>query len=139
MRTVIDTNIWFRGTVRANSYPGRIIQALRERRFTLVTSEELILELAEVLNRPRSRSKYGITPEQVEQLVAEIRILGDIVTIPGDLHLCRDPKDDMFLEAALVGKADVLVSQDDDLLSMTVPGLVIVNAYEFVQMLGGLA
>jgi predicted nucleic acid-binding protein len=31
------------------------------------------------------------------------------------LHLCRDPKDNHLLEAALEGRADFLVSRDDDL------------------------
>ena len=32
--------------------------------------------------------------------------------------ICRDPDDDKFLEAALGGKADILISGDQDLLSL---------------------
>lgn len=33
----------------------------------------------------------------------------------GELHLCRDPRDDVVLETALLGRANYAVSRDDDL------------------------
>ena len=41
----------------------------------------------------------------------------------------------MFIEPAIVGNADVLVSQDEDLLSMVVPGIQVVNSWQFIQLL----
>lgn len=41
---------------------------------------------------------------------------------PKTLHLCRDPKDNHILEAAIEGKADFIISRDDDLKGD--PGLV---------------
>ena len=35
------------------------------------------------------------------------------------IHASRDPKDDMFLELAVNGNADVIVSGDQDLLALT--------------------
>jgi predicted nucleic acid-binding protein len=32
----------------------------------------------------------------------------------GDLHLCRDPDDDILLETAIIGVARFFVSRDDD-------------------------
>jgi predicted nucleic acid-binding protein len=51
---------------------------------------------------------------------------------------CRDPEDDKLIETALVGKADALVTQDNDHLTMMVPGLVIVTAFDFVGLLESL-
>jgi predicted nucleic acid-binding protein len=41
-----------------------------------------------------------------------------LVSLEGNVHLCRDPKDDMFLECAVVSGAKVLISGDRDLLSL---------------------
>jgi predicted nucleic acid-binding protein len=43
-------------------------------------------------------------------------------------NVCRDPDDDKFLEAALGGKADILISGDHDLLSLSkIQGIPIVS------------
>ena len=135
MRVVADTNIWFRGLFRRPSYPGQVMDAWLADRFTLITSEPLLAELAEVLARPKTRAKCGITLEQADQFLASMRLLAEIVPIIGNQHGCRDHDDDMFIETALVGNADVLVSQDEDLLSMVVPGIQVVNSWQFIQLL----
>ncbi len=35
-----------------------------------------------------------------------------------NVHVCRDPKDNMFLECATLARANVLVTGDNDLLSL---------------------
>ncbi|HEX3127616.1 MAG TPA: putative toxin-antitoxin system toxin component, PIN family [Thermoanaerobaculia bacterium] len=44
------------------------------------------------------------------------------------VEACRDPKDNKVLEAALAGKADVIVTGDDDLFML--------NPFEGIQILG---
>jgi putative PIN family toxin of toxin-antitoxin system len=48
-----------------------------------------------------------------------IRLRGDLVIPIRKVSACRDPKDDKFLEAALAGGADCIVSGDADLLVLT--------------------
>ena len=49
---------------------------------------------------------------------------------------CRDPKDDKFLEVAISGQADVIVSGDEDLLTMNpFPGIPIITPRAFLHML----
>ncbi len=49
---------------------------------------------------------------------------------------CRDPKDDKFLEVAVAGKADVIVSGDGDLLTMhPFVGIPILPPAAFLRML----
>ena len=48
-------------------------------------------------------------------------------------HVCRDPKDDKFLDAAYAGKADCLISGDADLRTIgTFEGIPILNAAQFL-------
>jgi uncharacterized protein len=135
VRVVVDTNIWVRGQLRRASYPGQVVDAWLAGRFTLITSEPLLEELADVLTRPKVRAKIRITPEEAAALVADMRTLSETVALPGTLRLCRDPEDDMVVETALVGQADVIVSQDDDLLSLSAPDLLVLTAPQFLALL----
>jgi len=51
-------------------------------------------------------------------LINLIRLRGELIIANQKVTACRDPKDDKFLEAALVGVVDCLVSGDSDLLDM---------------------
>jgi predicted nucleic acid-binding protein len=57
-------------------------------------------------------------PDRSARLLALLSTGADVVTIEGTLQLCRDPKDDIFLETAVAGAADVLVTGDRDLTSL---------------------
>ena len=46
-----------------------------------------------------------------------------VVTIHLSVHACRDPRDDKFLEVAVNGMADLIVTGDDDLLVLDPFGL----------------
>jgi putative PIN family toxin of toxin-antitoxin system len=52
----------------------------------------------------------------------------------GNLHVCRDPNDDMVIECAVLAGAQVIVSGDQDLLVLgTFRGIRIVTPAEFLQ------
>jgi uncharacterized protein len=115
MRAGVDTNVWVSGTLSPRGRPAEIRQALKRGEFTLVTSRTLLVELAEVLARPRIARKYSITAEDIEQLVALLVGRAEIVDVSGAVQLCRDPDDDVVLETAVNGHADVLVTRDEDM------------------------
>ena len=51
------------------------------------------------------------------------------------MKLCRDPKDDMFLECAVSSRSEYIVSGDDDLLSLKmVDDIRIVTAKRYLEM-----
>ncbi len=68
-----------------------------------------------VLSRPRLARRYQIDPADVEELVDLLRMRAVLVFPPGHLRLCRDPDDDVVIETAVIGGADVVVTRDDDL------------------------
>jgi uncharacterized protein len=72
-------------------------------------------ELLAVLRRSRFAGK--IAPFFVD---GRRRMLAaaELVSITEQLALCRDPGNDKFLELAINGEADLIVSGDDDLLAM---------------------
>jgi putative PIN family toxin of toxin-antitoxin system len=116
--------------------------ALQRQQFVLVTSEQLLAELAAVLARPRFTSRYGVTRRDAHELVALIREQAEIVPVLGTVDLCRDPDDDVVIETAQNGHADVLVTRDDDLkadvelvAALTTRGVSVLTVRRFLAIL----
>jgi putative PIN family toxin of toxin-antitoxin system len=82
---------------------------------TLVTSEPVLAETTAVLARPHL-VRTGEARRLAARVLDEIRARADFIAIPGDLAVCRDTNDDMVIETALLGGAEVLVSDDNDIL-----------------------
>jgi putative PIN family toxin of toxin-antitoxin system len=114
VRVVIDTNIWISALLNRTGAPARILAAWRAGRFTVIASAGLVAELEQVLLRPRIARKYKLTPEDLD-LAMELRRRAELVKVGGSVRRCRDPKDDMLIETALLGNANFLVSRDEDL------------------------
>lgn len=101
-----------------NGTVGPVITRLRDGDYTLVYSAPLIDELLEKLALPRIREKYHLNDQDIDDLLALIALRGELVTPTRKVKICRDPKDDMFIEAALAGNAEVIVTGDEDLLTL---------------------
>lgn len=114
-RVVVDTNALVSRLLVPDSTPARAVgKAVREVR--LLVSEATLEELADVLARPKF-DPYVTVSERQEFL----RLLGRIaefVPIVRRVRQCRDPRDDKFLELAVSGEADIIVTGDRDLLSL---------------------
>jgi predicted nucleic acid-binding protein len=58
----------------------------------------------------------------------------ELISIIEHVKVCRNPTDDKFLELALNGKADVIVTGDSDLLVLDpFQGIPIISPATFVQ------
>ena len=109
---VVDTNVFIRGLLRS-AVVVPLINAWKANRFRLLTLEELLPELVEVLARPKLRKYFQ--EEQVKELLLLIYEQGKVVEPSEHVNFCRDPKDNIFLDVAIAGQADYLVTEDDDL------------------------
>lgn len=114
-RIVVDTNALISRLLLPASVPGRAVRkAVDEAR--LLVSEATLEELADVLCRDKF-DPYVTIKERQEFL----RLLGRIAEMVPIIHVvraCRDPRDDKFLELAVNGEADLILTGDDDLLSL---------------------
>jgi putative PIN family toxin of toxin-antitoxin system len=137
MRAVIDTNILVRALIMPHGSMGPILLRLCRGDYTLLYGQSMLEELIDVLNRPRIK-KYGITDDDIQTVVCLILLRGEAVTLEKSIITCRNPKDDKFLEAAVTGKADVIVNGDQDLLVLNpFVGIPIIQPSEFLKMLDG--
>ena len=136
MRAVIDTGVLVSALIRREGAPGTALQVLAGGRFTAVYTVEMLVELVEVLSRPRFRDKYHVQADDVAALIRLIRLRGEPVSSIREIVACRDPKDDKFLTAAVAAAADCLASGDADLLVLSpFEGLPVLRPVEFVGLL----
>ena len=136
MRAVVDTNILVRAVIKPSGSVGPVLLRLRHGDYTLLYAKSLLEELIDVLNRPRIRDKYQLTDQDIRAVVSLILLRGEAVAPQERITACRDPKDDQFLEVAVAGRADVIVSGDQDLLVLhPFAGIPILPSVAFLQML----
>jgi len=114
-RIVADTNCLISRLLLPSSVPGRAVRQAVDHDVLLV-SDATMNELADVL----SRSKFDcyISLKDRQQF---LRLLGRVAEFVGSVYTvreCPDPKDDQFLEVALSGKADLIMTGDADLLTL---------------------
>lgn len=77
----------------------------------------------------------NLPPDQIMQKTVSISHL--VIASKTDVNICRDEKDNIFLECAESSKADYLVSGDDDLLSLKeYKGILIVRTWKILHLLG---
>lgn len=112
LRAVIDTNLFVRGLLKG-PVTTPLIEAWKAGRFTLVTSDQLVAELFQVLARPKFQ-QY-VTRDDVRELGELIYERAEMIEPSAHVKLCRDPKDDIFLDVAIAAQAFCLVTGDDDL------------------------
>ena len=138
IRAVVDTNILIRAVIKPSGTVGPILEELAQGSYTPLFCRASLAELRDVLARPRLRTRFPITDGDVETLVRLIRLRGEEIRVPGVLAVCRDPKDDVFLEMAIEGRANVIVSGDEDLLVLSpFRGIPVLGPKRFLEMVAG--
>jgi putative PIN family toxin of toxin-antitoxin system len=98
----------------------RLVETVRVR---LLTSQTILDEVRDVLERPRIRKKNPrLTDELVGAFLAHVVSLAPpAAVVPTAFTYPRDPKDEPYLNLAIAEKAEVLVSWDNDLLDLMKP------------------
>lgn len=112
-RFVFDTNVLISAALRRRSVPRQALDVALAQG-VIVLSAATIQELQDVLFRPQF-DKYL---SEEARLAFTLTLLKDAlhVSINEQVKVCRDPKDDKFLEVAVNSDALCIVSGDDDLL-----------------------
>ena len=132
-RVVFDTNIVISGLV----WRGQAYQCLLLARSRLVQAlycSEMLAELSEKLRHP-----FGFSENHIQAVVYDMRRFAELVEIKGKLHVVEaDLDDDKFVECAVVGHADAIVSGDRHLLSLSeYRGIQMLSATAFLEWVAG--
>lgn len=113
-RVVLDTNV----TIAAlfwKGYPRVIYDLIRERKLAMLLSKDIESELIRVLGY----AKFGLSPKEIGPFVNNIRGNAEHVGVTSKISLITsDPTDNVFLDCAVDGNADYIISGDRHLLEI---------------------
>ena len=128
MKVVLDTNIFISGIFWKGS-SNSIITNWKEGKFTLVTSLEAVSEIIKVLKD----FKIRLSDDMIKEWIDLIRRNSIIVEPKEKIEAVKDdPKDSIFIETAVAGNVDYIISQDNHLLKLKeFRGIKIVTPEEF--------
>ena len=103
---VLDTNVIVSGILKPFSKAASILRLVADGTIQLAYDLRLLSEYQDVLSRP----KFNFAKENVDAFLAQIEEEGFLVSIkPLEIHL-PDSDDEPFLEVALSGKAEAIVT-----------------------------
>lgn len=113
MRVVLDTNVLAAGFRSDRGASRQLLLAALDRRFVLLASVPLMIEYEAVLTRPEQLEESGLTAAETNAVLDGLAA----VIEPVDLRFLwrprlKDPADEMVLETAVNGRAEVLVTFD---------------------------
>lgn len=139
VRVVLDTNVIVSALLSPRGTPGRILERLLDGAFELILSPSLLEELKRSLGYPRVKRYLRLSADEVETLLAQLETIGDpvqgVVELSAELW---DRKDLPVLAAAVEGRAEYVVTGDNDLLVLEqFEGIAIVPPKAFLEVLGG--
>jgi putative PIN family toxin of toxin-antitoxin system len=129
VRVVFDTNVVVAGLV-AEGLCREIVETLLPEH-TPFLSDPLWHELVDTL-----AEKFDLTTADLPLLLLYRRLATWVVPAPLDPPVCRDPDDDVVLATAVVGRAEAIVTGDDDLLVLrSHAGIPILTPRQFLERL----
>jgi putative PIN family toxin of toxin-antitoxin system len=115
-RVILDTNVLLSRLMLPDSTAARVVRRFLDRAQPIV-SEETLTELAETLSRAKF-DPYVSRPDRQKFFELFARV-AEWVPVTTTIRRCRDPKDDKFLELAVDGNADWIITGDKDLLEVS--------------------
>lgn len=131
-KIVLDTNVYI-SAFAFGGEPRRVINAIMAGKAVNYISNQIIDELASVLKRP----KFGYDDAVVRIIIHEVEQISKLFNdfkVPDLVE--RDIKDNHVLPCALYARADYLVTGDNDLLGVEVPGkLEIITPARFMKII----
>lgn len=130
MRIVFDTNTVVSALLFGHGQLSWLRDHWRSGNVTLLVSKPTIDELIRVLAYP----KFKLDKAEIEALLADYLPFTKAVTVPPQPHAprCSDVNDQMFVDLAIKGQVDILVTGDNDLLRMDI-GVIIEKASDYKQ------
>jgi putative PIN family toxin of toxin-antitoxin system len=131
VKVVLDTNVVLSAVLGGRT--AQVLDLWRARAFDVIVTTDIFHEYLSVLRRP----KFKLSADIVDDIAAYFWRNAVLVT-PADriAVVLNDPRDDMFLEAAVTGEVGYIVSGDEHLLNLGVfRGVPIVTVHDFLDAL----
>ncbi len=130
VRVVIDTNVLVSSFLKPERDVGRILDWIKTRNLTVLLDNRILYEYRDVL----FRQKFDFSKAPVDELLAFLDAFGEfIIAQPMDVTI-SDPDDLPFLEVAVSGKADALITGNKKDFGRAPKNLQILSPSEFIKL-----
>ncbi len=128
LRAVLDANVIISALIQPKGASGRILTSLLERNsFELIVSPAILAEIRRSLTYPKVRKYIKSSDADLDLWVASLELIAQ--PVDGNLRIhavAADPDDNKYIEAAVEGLVQFVVSGDKHLLSL--------NSYENIRI-----
>ena len=137
MRVVLDANVFVSALISSRGAPRLIVDAWRDEAYGLLLSAAILTEMTRVMAYPRLAALHGMSAAEVADWLALVREESRVVETNEQIDISPDETDNRYLECAVAGGADYLVTGDKQhLLRLgTLRGIRIVSPATFVAVL----
>lgn len=132
MKVILDTNIFISGIFWKGDC-NKIILAWKNRKFSLFTSKEIIYELVKVLKDFKIQMNEELIREWIKLIVNNSTVIEPKIKLN---IIKEDESDNRFLECALEGNVNCIISQDKHLLKLKkINNINILKPGEFLRLI----
>lgn len=130
MRLILDTNILVSALVFKSEKANTVVRHAAKKH-TLLFSESTFKELKSTLLKPKFAEIAEL--KIIRNFLFNLVRIGEFMEPTEKIAVCRDPKDNKFLELAVAGNADLIVTGDKDLLVLNpFRGIKIISPSDFL-------
>lgn len=131
-RVVLDTNVII-SSLFWSGPPRDVYNLIQENKIIMLLSEDMEREFIRVLGYP----KFGLSAKEILPLVIHLRNNVELIRPTASLSvITADPTDNIFLECAVDGSADYIISGDKHLLDLGLyQGIHILRPKDFLDRL----
>ena len=132
LRVVLDTNVLVSAII-SDGKPRELLRRGISKQFSIVTSELILKELGLVLHRP----KFKTSEDEVNRIILALMQTAEVVNVTSKLKVVEaDPKDNIVIETAYDGGANMIVTGDSHLLALRdFKGIKIITVEQMLTLL----
>ena len=114
MKALIDTHVLLSAALRDRLPEQVVLQIGTRDEWTWLVTAEILAEYIEVLRRP----KFALSAEVLQRWTDLVQSRTVCIVSPPAIEFPRDPKDALFLAAAIATNAEYLITGDRDLFQV---------------------
>ena len=139
MKVVLDANIYVSSMINTKGNPKQIMLAWEQGAFDVVVSRPILHEVGRVIRYPRIVKRHKQDENAIKRFLKLLEDGAMLVVPTESLNVVQeDESDNRYLECAIEGKAQYIVSGDKHLLDVgEYKGINILTPAEFVTLLSG--
>ena len=112
MKAVLDANVFVSAMINTRGTPRQIIDLWREEAFELLISSAILDEIGRVLRYPKIAALHKLTETELQTFLALLGEEGFVIKPTETLNVSPDETDNRYIECAVDGGADYLVTGD---------------------------